>query len=69
MTATLEPFAGPVTADEIRRRVDRVPRVPLALTPTPLQEAPRLAKELGIGRLLIRRPLGMDLALCNTQQC
>ena len=44
MTATLEPFTGPVTADEIRRRVERVPRVPLALTPTPLQEAPRLVK-------------------------
>ena len=29
--------------------------MPLALTPTPLQEAPRLAKELGIGRLLIKR--------------
>src|SRR3954466_3713125 len=55
MTTTLEPLAGPVTADEIRRRIDSVPRVPLALTPTPLQDAPRLAKELGIGRLLIKR--------------
>src|SRR6202022_3975439 len=32
-----------------------VPRVPLALLPTPLQEAPRLARELGIGCLLIKR--------------
>src|SRR3979490_3064990 len=32
-----------------------VPRVPLALLPTPLHEAPRLARELGIGRLLIKR--------------
>ena len=32
-----------------------MPRVPLALLPTPLQEAPRLASELGIGRLLIKR--------------
>jgi 1-aminocyclopropane-1-carboxylate deaminase/D-cysteine desulfhydrase-like pyridoxal-dependent ACC family enzyme len=55
MTATLEPLAGPVSADEIRRRMEPVPRVPLALMPTPLQEAPRLAKELGIGRLLIKR--------------
>ena len=48
----------PVTADEIRRRIAKVPRVPLALTPTPLQDAPRLAEELGIGRLLdqARRP-------------
>src|SRR5204863_8733372 len=33
----------------------QVPRVSLALLPTPLQEAPRLARELGIGRLLIKR--------------
>lgn len=32
-----------------------VPRVPLALLPTPLHDAPRLARELGIGRLLIKR--------------
>jgi D-cysteine desulfhydrase/L-cysteate sulfo-lyase len=32
-----------------------LPRIPLALTPTPLQDAPRLARELGIGRLLIKR--------------
>src|SRR5436190_15804041 len=55
MTTTLEPLASAVTADEIRRRIASVPRVPLALTPTPLQEAPRLARELGIGRLLIKR--------------
>ena len=55
MAISLEPIAGPVTADEIRRRVATVPRVPLALTPTPLQDAPRLASELGIGRLLIKR--------------
>jgi D-cysteine desulfhydrase/L-cysteate sulfo-lyase len=55
MAIALEPLTSPVTADEIRRRIARVPRVPLALTPTPLQDAPRLAKELGIGRLLIKR--------------
>ena len=55
MTVTLEPLTSPVSADEIRRRVDTLPRVPLALTPTPLQDAPRLARELGIGRLLIKR--------------
>ena len=55
MSVTLEPMTGPVTADEIRRRVAKLPRVPLALTPTPMQDAPRLAKELGIGRLLIKR--------------
>src|SRR6266496_2608048 len=55
VTVTLEPLTAPVSADEIRRRVAKVPRVPLALTPTPLQEAPRLARELGIGRLLVKR--------------
>ncbi|HEX8966835.1 MAG TPA: pyridoxal-phosphate dependent enzyme [Chloroflexota bacterium] len=40
---------------DIRQRVGRLPRVPLALTPTPLEEAPRLALELGIGRLFIKR--------------
>ena len=55
MATTLESLARPATIEEIRARVARVPRVPLALTPTPLQEAPRLAAELGIGRLLIKR--------------
>ncbi|HEV7661973.1 MAG TPA: pyridoxal-phosphate dependent enzyme [Chloroflexota bacterium] len=45
----------PVSIEEIRARAARVPRIPLALTPTPLEEAPRLAAELGIGRLFIKR--------------
>jgi D-cysteine desulfhydrase/L-cysteate sulfo-lyase len=45
----------PVSADEIRARVARVPRVRLALLPTPLHELPRLARQLGIGRLFIKR--------------
>src|SRR5262245_66650222 len=53
----LERVSRPLTGDAIRRRyVDRaIPRVPLALLPTPLQEAPRLAHELGLGRLLVKR--------------
>src|SRR5262245_36909355 len=53
----LERVSRPLSSDEIRRRyIDRaIPRVPLALLPTPLQEAPRLAAELGLGRLLIKR--------------
>jgi D-cysteine desulfhydrase/L-cysteate sulfo-lyase len=56
-TQTLERVAGPLSPDQIRQRylTAEVPRVPLALLPTPLQEAPRLARELGIGRLLIKR--------------
>ena len=45
----------PVSIEDIRTRAGRVPRIPLALTPTPLEEAPRLAAELGIGRLFIKR--------------
>lgn len=58
MVATqLERITRPLAPDEIRARyITRgVPRVPLALLPTPLQEAPHLARELGIGRLLIKR--------------
>jgi 1-aminocyclopropane-1-carboxylate deaminase/D-cysteine desulfhydrase-like pyridoxal-dependent ACC family enzyme len=53
----LEPVTGPLNPDQIRQRyVDKeIPRVSLALLPTPLQEAPRLARELGIGRLLVKR--------------
>ena len=55
MATTLESVARPATIEEIRERVARLPRVPLAITPTPLQELPRLANALGIGRLLVKR--------------
>jgi L-cysteate sulfo-lyase len=53
----VERITRPLTPDEIRARyvARNVPRVPLALLPTPLHEAPHLARELGIGRLLIKR--------------
>jgi len=51
----IERVSVPLTVDEIRARVARLPRVALALLPTPLQEAPRLAHELGISRLFIKR--------------
>ncbi|MFN8525594.1 MAG: pyridoxal-phosphate dependent enzyme [Chloroflexota bacterium] len=47
--------AGSVSIEEIRSRVSRVPRLSFAVTDTPLQEMPRLAKELGIGRLFVKR--------------
>ena len=43
--------------------LDRLPRVPLARVPTPLEEAPRLAAALGVARLLIKRDDLTDLAL------
>ena len=54
---TLERLTRPLRPDEIRERylAANVPRVSLALLPTPLHDAPRLASELGIGRLLIKR--------------
>src|SRR5579859_902691 len=56
-THTLERVTGPLNAEQIRQRYlsAMVPRVPLAILPTPLHEAPRLARELGLGRLLIKR--------------
>jgi D-cysteine desulfhydrase/L-cysteate sulfo-lyase len=55
MVAAAERVQVPLTPDQIRLRIRRVPRVSLALTPTPLQELPRLAAELGIGRLFVKR--------------
>lgn len=40
---------------DIRERAELLPRVRLALLPTPLHEAPRLAEAIGIGRLFIKR--------------
>ena len=39
----------------VEDRLDAVPRVPLAALPTPLQDAPRLARRLGLSRLLVKR--------------
>jgi D-cysteine desulfhydrase/L-cysteate sulfo-lyase len=39
----------------VRERIRQVPRVPIALTPTPLQEAPNLAKALGGPRIFVKR--------------
>ncbi len=41
--------------EEIRQRVATLPRVSLALLPTPMHDAPRLAETIGIERLLIKR--------------
>src|SRR5947209_5339757 len=40
---------------EIQERISRLPRVKLAFTPTPLEEVPRLAKELGGPRIFFKR--------------
>jgi hypothetical protein len=43
--------------------LERVPRVELAIAPTPLQEAPRLAAAIGLDRLLVKRDDNTGLAL------
>jgi D-cysteine desulfhydrase family pyridoxal phosphate-dependent enzyme len=43
--------------------LDAVPRVPLAWLPTPLEELPRLARRLGLARLLVKRDDGTGLAM------
>ena len=43
--------------------LDSIPRVSLATLPTPLHEAPRLAAEIGLPRLLVKRDDNTGLAL------
>ncbi len=42
-------------AKDARARIARVPRVRIAITPTPLQEAPNLARQLGGPRIFVKR--------------
>ena len=44
-----------VTADELRARLDKLPRLSLADLPTPLSNCPRLSKELDGPRIMIKR--------------
>jgi len=44
-----------LTTEELRRYAGRLPRVDLAHLPTPLEEVPRFAKEVGGPRLFIKR--------------
>jgi 1-aminocyclopropane-1-carboxylate deaminase/D-cysteine desulfhydrase-like pyridoxal-dependent ACC family enzyme len=50
-----EARAGPGQYSWIRDRIARVPRVKLALIPTPLHEAPNLTRALGGPRIFIKR--------------
>jgi D-cysteine desulfhydrase family pyridoxal phosphate-dependent enzyme len=43
--------------------LERVPRMDLAITPTPLQEMPRLAAAIGLDRLLVKRDDNTGLAM------
>src|SRR4051812_46583289 len=52
---TARTLTAPLTPTDIRTTIASVPRVLLAALPTPLQELPRLAQELGIGALYVKR--------------
>ena len=43
------------TFDEIRARIARIPRVSIAIRPTPMVEAPNLTRELGGPRIFVKR--------------
>ena len=47
----------------MQSELERLPRLPLATLPTPLQEAPRLAAAIGLDRLLIKRDDNTGLAM------
>ncbi len=53
----------PLSRRQLRDRIDRVPRVPLALLPTPLEDMPRLAERLGGPTVLVKRDDLTGLAL------
>ncbi|MFI4996684.1 MAG: pyridoxal-phosphate dependent enzyme, partial [Hyphomicrobiales bacterium] len=57
MIEVADRLAAPLTAGHqwIRERIAKIPRVRLALTPTPLQEAPNLTKALGGPRIFVKR--------------
>ena len=53
--ATLSSANPPLSRDELKVRVDGLPRVSLAHLPTPLDFCPRLSKELGGPNIYIKR--------------
>jgi L-cysteate sulfo-lyase len=44
-----------LSSDEIRRAIARLPRVPLAHLPTPLEEVPRFARRIEAPRIFVKR--------------
>ncbi|HEX2988774.1 MAG TPA: D-cysteine desulfhydrase family protein [Chloroflexota bacterium] len=52
---TRDRTSPPLTPEQIRELIDRVPRVRLTPLPTPLQECPRLSAALGGPRILVKR--------------
>jgi 1-aminocyclopropane-1-carboxylate deaminase/D-cysteine desulfhydrase-like pyridoxal-dependent ACC family enzyme len=48
-------MSTPLTVDQVRQTIARLPRVPLAHLPTPLEEAPRFAARLNGPRVYLKR--------------
>lgn len=61
MPALARPQAR-LTTDDLRRHIARLPRVELAMLPTPLEELPRLTRALAGPRLFIKRDDSTGLA-------
>jgi 1-aminocyclopropane-1-carboxylate deaminase/D-cysteine desulfhydrase-like pyridoxal-dependent ACC family enzyme len=55
MEITVAEKISEFTLAELRQRAARLPRVPLAHLPTPLEELPRFSERLGGPRILIKR--------------
>jgi D-cysteine desulfhydrase/L-cysteate sulfo-lyase len=45
----------PLTFDDVRAKIARIPRVPIAIRPTPMIEASNLARALGGPRIFVKR--------------
>ena len=52
-----------LSRESLQEALSKLPRVPLAVKPTPLEECPRLSKALGGPRILIKRDDNTGLAL------
>jgi L-cysteate sulfo-lyase len=44
-----------LTFDDVRAKIARIPRVPIAIRPTPMVEAPNLTRTLGGPRIFVKR--------------
>src|SRR5262249_59057313 len=47
--------AAPPTFETVRAKIARIPRVPIAIRPTPMIEAPNLTRALGGPRIFVKR--------------
>src|SRR5438552_12742289 len=52
-----------LSCGSVLAELERVPRIQLAIAPTPLVETPRLAAAIGLERLLVKRDDNTGLAL------